>query len=434
MVGVDHTAQSFLTHTARDRSASIIAWNGGKKNIGINDKLILQRRISMVISIHTTESRTSFDRVKHRILVPVILAVLACASIAPGAARTPLPSGRSCIPSGDETAINAALTGPGATAMLCPHAVFEIANSIVLSADGQELATLGSPSIKSQAVIRVAGGDLATAIYSRASNINIHHIVVDGARAKFGRLPTGGALLEIGGDADDVLVDHVRALDPRGWSTLHVDEGELICRGARITNNVIGPAGAPNGEWADGISFSCRDGFVAHNFVIDASDGGIVIFGSPGTIVEDNVIKTENNQLLGAINLVDFAPWNGNYSGTIVRNNRIVAYGGYIKVGIGMGPAVWGSSTGQVNEGATVEGNTIYGDNIGYPLAADGVSNFTVTGNRVLGKPTGALGPNCIAGLAPPGAAMTRTLGTTTGEFQSEFVAGDLLYAICIVP
>jgi len=41
----------------------------------------------MVISIHTTASRTSFDRVKHRILVPVILAVLACASIAPGAAN-----------------------------------------------------------------------------------------------------------------------------------------------------------------------------------------------------------------------------------------------------------------------------------------------------------------------------------------------------------
>jgi hypothetical protein len=359
---------------------------------------------------------------------------MAFTSAAPGVAQTAKSSAASCIPSGDETAINDALTGPNAKAVLCPRAVFEIANSIVLSADGQELATLGSPSEGSQAVIRVAGGDLATAIYSRASDIDIHHLVVDGARAAFGRLATGAALIEIGGDVDDIVVDHVRALDPRGWSTLHVIEGELRCRGAQITNNVIGPAGAPNGDWADGISFSCRDGFVAHNVITDASDGGIVIFGSPGTVVEDNVIETENNQLLGAINMVDFAPWNGNYSGTVVRNNRIVADGGYIKVGIGMGPAVWGSSAGQINHGATVESNTISGDHIGYGFAADGVSNFTVTGNRVLGTPSGALGPDCIAGLASPGRAMTRTAGATTGDFQAEFGTGDLLYAICIIP
>ncbi len=399
----------------------------------------------MVISIQTTSSRISSDiarplnKVKHRIAVPLILSVMACATAGPVSAQTSSAQtlkssvGR-CIPSGDETAINAALTGPGAKAMLCPHAVFEIANSIVLSADGQELATLGSPSKQSQAVIRVAGGELATAIYSRASDINIHHLVVDGARAAFGRLATGGALIEIGGDVNDIVVDHVRALDPRGWSTLHVIEGELKCRGARVTNNVIGPAGAPNGAWADGISFSCRDGFVAHNSIVDASDGGIVIFGSPGTVVENNVIKTQNNQLLGAINMVDFAPWNGNYSGTVVRNNRIVADGGYIKVGIAMGPAVWGSNAGQINYGATVEGNRIYGDHIGYGLAADGVSNFIVTGNQVLGTPSGELGPNCIAGLATPGKAMTRTAGATTGDFQSEFVTGNLLYAICIVP
>src|ERR1700722_3856824 len=263
-----------------------------------------------------------------------------------------LPS--DCIRGGDETRINAALSGPNARAVLCPGATFRLSHQIILSGDGQQLYTEGSPTGASRARIEVADAQLSTAIYSRASNISIHHVIVDGARARLGRAAKGEALIELGGNVSGIKVDHIHAFDPRGWSVVHVFEGNGSCSGARITFNDLGPSGHPNGEWADGISFACRNGWIQHNTVTDPSDGGIVIFEAPGTVVEDNVIVTRNNTLLGGINLVDYAPFSGDYTGTIVRNNRIEALGGFIKIGIAAGPTVWGLKASGVNRGAAI--------------------------------------------------------------------------------
>jgi hypothetical protein len=75
--------------------------------------------------------------------------------------------------------------------------------------------------------------------------------------------------------------------------------------------------------------------------VNDPTDGGIVLFGSPGTLVENNIIRAVKvrstllrtlprdstpgqSTLLGGINMVDVVPWGGNYADTVVRNNTIV--------------------------------------------------------------------------------------------------------------
>jgi hypothetical protein len=55
--------------------------------------------------------------------------------------------------------------------------------------------------------------------------------------------------------------------------------------------------------------------------VQDATDGGIVIFGAPGSSVKNNTIVAKTRTLLGGINLVDYAPMNGNYTGTTVTGN-----------------------------------------------------------------------------------------------------------------
>lgn len=60
------------------------------------------------------------------------------------------------------------------------------------------------------------------------------------------------------------------------------------------------------------------------------TDGGIVIFQSPGSLIEKNTIWIENNTCLGGINLVDYDPFAGNYTGVVVRNNTIA--GGYANV------------------------------------------------------------------------------------------------------
>lgn len=328
-----------------------------------------------------------------------------------------------CIRSGTDVEINTALLGPGARAVLCRGATFRLSHRIVLSSDGQQIYTDHLPTGDSRAHIEVADPSLSTAIFSRASNVTVHHLIVDGARTRLGRDPKGEALIELGGDVAGIDVDHVRAFDPRGWSILHIFEGSRHCNGARVVDNEFGPSGHPDGEWADGISFACRSGVVRHNTISDASDGGIVIFGAPGTLVEDNLIITHSNTLLGGINLVDYRPFDGDYTGTIVRHNRIEAPGGYIKVAIAAGPAVWGASAEHVVRGAAITDNIIVGGHMGFGIAADGVADFNITGNKASSRFSGRRDDRCWPGTTPPGHAFVRNAASTSGTFQKEFEA-----------
>jgi hypothetical protein len=340
-----------------------------------------------------------------------------------------------CIPSGTEEEINAALNVNGAKVTLCKKSVFRVSNPIVFSANGQELSTEDESVTSSFAIIKTVGLKQSTAILSRSSNVHLHHLVVDGQREVFGRLVGGGALIELGGDVTGVRVHHVVASNPRGWSTLHVFEGSRLCRGAKVTNNLIGPAGTPDGNWADGISFACRDGLIAYNSVLDATDGGIVVFGSPGTVVENNTIETRKAVLLGGINLVDFAPFDGDYRGVIIRNNRIVAKTGFIKVGIAVGPATWGAGPNSpMNYGGHIENNEIIGSHLGYGIVVDGVRDFDIFGNRATNKLIGGSQERCDPGNVKAGTTFVYDRARSTGKFQREFENGKARWSICIQP
>jgi hypothetical protein len=370
-----------------------------------------------------------------QVLLLLALPLAGCAKhsrIEQGTTPTAAKANIGCIQGGDETAINRALATPNSNAVLCQRAVFTISHQIVLSADGQQLYTDGSPPGDGRARIQVSDPGLSTAIFSHSSNISIHHVIVDGARNRFGRAPKGGALIEVGGDVAGISLHHIRAYDPRGWSVLHVFEGSGQCNAATISDNDLGPSGRPNGEWADGISFACRNGSIERNSVIDASDGAIVLFGAPGTLVASNMIVTRTNTLLGGINLVDHKPFDGDYTGVVVRDNKIEALGGYIKVGIAAGPSVWGDHTEWTNRGAVISNNTLRGNNFGYGIAVQGVEDFTITENRAEGQFGGEKGPRCHAQTEPIGGMFVRNFQMSSGTFQSDFAPGTLTYAICI--
>lgn len=98
----------------------------------------------------------------------------------------------------------------------------------------------------------------------------------------------------MGGDNQGQVIDHVRTLDTRSWSCLHVVDGRQNCRNITVSNCDIGPCGLDSfNDWADGISFDCKEGVVINNMIQDPTDGGIVIFGSPGTLVRNNTIWVE---------------------------------------------------------------------------------------------------------------------------------------------
>ena len=149
----------------------------------------------------------------------------------------------------------------------------------------------------------------------------------------------------MGGPNSNQLIEYVRSYDPRSWSCLHIAEGSLNCNNVIVQNCDIGPCGSDKfQQWADGISVSCRSAVVRNNEVTDATDGGIVVF-SPDTVVENNTIRvlsvrftsvhhfagdlspvlsSGQSTLLGGINMVDYLPWLGDYTGTIVQNNIIM--------------------------------------------------------------------------------------------------------------
>jgi parallel beta-helix repeat protein len=75
---------------------------------------------------------------------------------------------------------------------------------------------------------------------------------------------------------------------------LHIAEGPFTCTNATIQNNDIGPAGSDDfQQWADGISVSCLNSVVRNNMINNPTDGGIVLFGAPGTQVYNNTIWVE---------------------------------------------------------------------------------------------------------------------------------------------
>jgi parallel beta-helix repeat protein len=345
------------------------------------------------------------------------------------------PAWSACLASGDEQTINAALTGPGSEAVLCPGAVFALKAPVQFTAANQRLYTQGLPTSSARAVLRVTGANQASAIAGVGhSGIRIESIAVDGARPALGRINGGAALISIGGNATGQVVKGVRIYDPRGWSAVHLIEGGVTngvpaCQQASVIGNQIGPAGTPNGEWADGISLACGNSTVKDNTITDATDGGIVIFGAPGSKVINNRIVANSRVLLGGINLVDYNPTGGNYAGTLVQGNTIDAAGALIKVGIAMGPAVWGCDA-RVVRGATVTENLLTGNHIGYGYPVNGIDGFTVKRNKDKSRHVGLPNAGCGGPVSTPSGLQRQPGASGSSSLQKGYVDGSVHYVL----
>ena len=100
----------------------------------------------------------------------------------------------------------------------------------------------------------------------------------------------------MGGNNKNQIIEFVRSFDPRSWSCFHAAEGPTLgCNNVTVQNNDIGPCGTDlSQQWADGLSISCRNTTVRNNMIQGPTDGGIVLFGSPGSQVYNNTIWVLN--------------------------------------------------------------------------------------------------------------------------------------------
>ena len=375
---------------------------------------------------------------RRRILASIAAAAAVLAGVVLPAAGPAQAAG--CIASGTDASINAALVGVGAQAVLCPGAVFNLSNSVVFTAANQQIYTQGLPTDSTRATLVIASSAISTAIVGNGqSGVVVENIQVNGSRPALGVLSSGGALMEMGGAGSNQTVQNIYAHDTRSWSTLHFIEGAVTnstpqCQGGQILNNQIGPAGtatpSAQGVWADGISLACGTTTVSGNTVTDATDGAIVVFGAPGSTVQNNTIVAKNQLLFGGINMVDYAPMNGNFTGTVVKNNTINALSAFIKMGIAQGQQTWNCTTGTLY-GATVSGNTLEGQYMGYGYPVNGVTNWTVTGNidnsRHVGSQTGG---GCFGTPAASQPAGFQYEVVSASNLQSQYTSAVLTNAL----
>ncbi|KAJ7771035.1 hypothetical protein DFH07DRAFT_804570 [Mycena maculata] len=355
-------------------------------------------------------------------------------------------------------------SGAGYVLKLCPGREYFIQSPILFAAPGQEISTEGYPTDDTRATLVVSGPVADGTGHTNAvdgtcdtcSNLMLRNIQIDGAR---GDAPptSGGANIEFGGGNANQTIQFVRSHNPRSWSCLHIAEGPLTCINTTVQNNDIGPCGSDSfQEWADGISVSCQNSIVRNNMVMGPTDGGIVLFGSPGTQVYNNTIWITNQTLLGGINMVDYLPWLGNYTNTVVHNNTILGgfatsaeegsdtkgtdtYDAVIKIGIAIGPTTWfGDQYGtNVSFSGTVLNNRFSGA-FSYGIAMSSAVNFTIENNDLFGNTSfiGASGPNCSAtDTVPTPAPFVYDNSSSSVTLQTDFVLiPDAHSLTCVFP
>jgi hypothetical protein len=351
----------------------------------------------------------------------------------PQVTRTPVPTATSqpCLESGNQDDINARLRLFGDVAVLCQGAVFELTGPVIISADSQKIYTEGLPSDERRAVLRIVSPEVTTAVLMRDfSYILLANVIIDGNRPSLG-YKTGDALIYAGGYSRGQIFRALKIMEPRSWSALHLIEP---CSDALVEDNDVGPAGYPDGTWADGISLACTNSIVRNNRIVDATDGAIVIFEATGSIVEDNIIRAETRTLLGGIHMVSSELYDGNYTGTVVRNNIIEAAGAVIRIAIPMGPRTWLCLDENSNVitiyGGRVTNNILRGEKMQYGFIVDGVRDWTVIDNIDESTHIGTPTVECNGHIASMPAGFLYYPPRSQGVFQAEFMPANLELAV----
>lgn len=356
-------------------------------------------------------------------------------------------SARAAVRPGDDLQ---AVLDSGEDLVLQPGAVYALKKALYYRQPGQKIYTRDARYPSQFATLQIADKSLTQLVSATGvKGAVLEHVTCDGRRYQLSILSereTGGksqpSLVRFGGEGgDDQVVRECLFVNTRSWATLKFHEG---ARGGLVENNIVFGAGTDcrgNGradgeqrlKWGDGITFAARDSVIRNNVIIDPTDVGFVLFGSPGTISENNVVAAISRESLGGANLVDplshyaLDEHRTDYRGVKVRNNYVDAFGARIHIGYPMGAAPWvPGNKGQLLTGAEVTGNTMAGEAAAYGFALHGVTDWKATGNVSTATYSGI-----ADGLAPKNRAHVPTAfvydpaTVENVELQDEFVACD---------
>ncbi|MCP4375774.1 MAG: right-handed parallel beta-helix repeat-containing protein, partial [bacterium] len=330
----------------------------------------------------------------------------------PAKPAKPAETAKTMVSPGDDLQ---AVLDKGSDLLLQPGAIYEIKETLRYKKAGQKIYTEGAKYPVQYAVLRITDEKLTRLIEGGGlADLRLEHVVCDGNRYNYPPLrgeAGNPSLVHFGGPGGDraVLRENV-FMNVRCWSTIHVHEGAT---GLLIENNIILGAGVdPRGNgreksevpfnWGDGCTIGAQKSVIRNNLIIDPTDVGIVLFGSPGSIVENNVVAAISRESLGGINLVDpikcyaINDTDTDYRGNKIRNNYVDAFGARIHMGYPIGAPQWAPKhKGKFLVGGEVTGNTMAGAAAAYGFVAHTIKDWKITGNKSTATYSGkAIGAN----------------------------------------
>jgi len=305
-----------------------------------------------------------------------------------------------------------AVLDSGEDLRLRPGTIYEVNKTLIYRKAGQQILTPQAKSIKDYATLRIANADLLLLIDAGGvEGAVLQHVILDGNRYAFSAPAKEEATEETadvgeppflffgGEETQDQIVRNNVIINARTWASLKIQEGatNTLVEGNIILGGGVDARG--NGREAsetdvsrsDGISCGARSTTIRNNLIIDQTSAGIVLYGAPGSVVEENVIVSASRESLGGIKLVDTIPHYAldeeettfDYGGVVVRHNLIDAFGARIHVAIPMGGPTWSPDTaGTTLKGARVYGNMIQGDAAAYGYVVNGVDDFEIYDNH----------------------------------------------------
>jgi len=286
--------------------------------------------------------------------------------------------------------------------------VYNITRTLRYKKPGQKIYTENAKIPSDCATLRLADKKLMMLVFGGGvKDVVLEHVICDGNRYELSTVPkppVGGGgqppMIQFGGiGGDGATVRECVFMSTRTWSTLKFHEGAAGCR---VENCIFLGAGVdPRGNgrekhevpfnWGDAISCAARDSLIRNNLIIDPTDVGVVLYGAPGTIVEDNVVAAISRESLGGINMVDPIEYYklneentlSDYRGVKVRNNLVDAFGARIHLGFPAGAVPWApKNAGKILVGGEITGNTMAGGAGGYGFVAHGLKDWKITGNK----------------------------------------------------
>jgi len=377
-----------------------------------NDVIFSTGKTSIVKPLSTLPLADYFER--HNLVNPVL-----------GDTFTKYSQLSGAVPVG--TDLQAVLDG-GNDLLLVKNKIYNTSHSLKYKASYQRIKTMDALFINDYAILReqIDQGDYDSLIIANGQDyIHLENVVIDGNKYNLGqkgkeaRVAQGAMVLV--SDSVGVWLRRCVLLNARTWSTCQLSEAGH----SHIVehNYVLGAGDDPRGcgryvdqtghgvsspisvGWSDGFSIAAANVTARYNFIMDCTDVGLVLFGAPGAHVHDNLILNYSKDNHGGINFVDgIEKWYMgtdstfgeeykcyDYRGSIIENNRIVASGCRIQIGLPIGNRIWSPRTPMVFDmkGGVVRNNLLEGDAMGYGYVLDHVKNLDFYGNKSIATHSG---------------------------------------------